>query len=270
MKKLIVFTDLDGSLLDHDTYDWQQALPAIKSLKKHAFPMIINSSKTSSEIKHIRDKMHNHAPFICENGAIVHLNEKLFETPLDKMHEVYFSKPYSYIQDVLTEIQKNHHFDMLGFNDIDVKSLMELTDLDEICATAAKQREATEPLIWNDTEASLQTFKTLLSKHNLSLTEGGRFYHVMSPVNKGDSIQYLYNKYQEMEPDTQWVSAGLGDSFNDVPMLENVDFPVLIKNPHSKKLDVSHINNLVKSELVGPAGWNTEVLNIINTITGTE
>ena len=268
MKKLIVFTDLDGSLLNHDTYDWTEALPAIDALKKVGFPMVINSSKTSTEIKRIREKMHNTDPFICENGAVVHLNEKMQETPLDSMAEVYFAKPYSIIIEVLKELKQTHQFKMIGFNDMNVRHLMELTELDEICASAAKQREATEPLVWSDTQESLALFKKLLQQKGLSLTKGGRFYHVMSPVSKGDSIQYLIKKYKSLEPDTQWLSAGLGDSFNDISMLEQVDYPILIKNPHAIKPNVNHIKNLVESQLPGPAGWNIEVLNIINTITG--
>ena len=268
MKKLIVFTDLDGSLLNHETYSWKQAIPAIQELNRHAYPMVINSSKTSSEIKRIREKMHNTDPFICENGSVVHLNKNMRETPLEKLSEIYFSKPYDFIIKIMKKLKKVYRFNMLGFHDMTIQDLMEYTDLDEICASAAIQREASEPLIWNDTEESLILFKTLLHKEGLTLTKGGRFYHIMSPVSKGESINYLIKKYQQIEPQTQWFTAGLGDSFNDISMLEQVDYPVLIKNPHGNKPDVSHLKNIQVSELPGPAGWNVEVLNIINTITG--
>ncbi|MFW2371795.1 MAG: HAD-IIB family hydrolase [Gammaproteobacteria bacterium] len=269
MKKLIVFTDLDGTLLHHDTYDWTPALPAINLLKQHGFPLVLNSSKTSSEIKQLRKKLANDAPYICENGAVVHFNEQMKGDVEDSMAVIYFAKPYAYIKQVLDDIKKNYHFDMFGFDDIDVKTLMDLTELDETSARAAKQREATEPLVWNDNAESLDNFVRLLNKQGLTLTKGGRFHHVISPVSKGESIKWLIEKYQEMEPETQWVTAGLGDSFNDISMLEQVDYPVLIKNPHGKKPNVAHIANLVESKLQGPAGWNVEVTDIIKTITGT-
>jgi len=270
LKKLIVFTDLDGTLLDHQTYCWEQALPAIEALKNNDYPMVINSSKTAAEIKHIRDKMHNHSPFICENGAVVHLNQNMQQTDTNSMVEVYFAQPYAYILNILNVIKQNYNFNMTGFNDMSVSELMELTDLDEQNAGAAKLREATEPLQWNDSDEALDIFKQRLHEKGLTLTKGGRFHHVMSPVSKGDSINYLMDKYRQLEPDTQWTSAGLGDSFNDISMLEQVDIPVLIKNPHGITPDISHIKNIIESELPGPAGWNVEVLNIINKIKGTQ
>lgn len=270
MKKLIVFTDLDGTLLNHDDYGWKQAAPAINVLKKYAFPLVLNSSKTNSEIKLLREEISNSDPYICENGAVVHLNKLLQEANKEKIDTFYFSRPYTYIREVLDEIKQNYYFDMFGFSDIDVNTLMNLTELNEISAIAAKQREATEPLVWNDNEESLKNFTKLLNQHGLTLTKGGRFHHVISPVSKGESIKWLIGKYQELEPDTEWVTAGLGDSFNDISMLEQVDYPVLIKNTHGKKPNVDHIANIVESKLQGPAGWNVEVLNIIKNLTGTE
>jgi len=270
LKKLIVFTDLDGTLLNHDTYSWDQAQQAIDALNKNAWPLIINSSKTSAEIISIREKMQNYSPFICENGAVVHFNQNMKQTGLDSMLEVYFAKPYAYILNVINTIKQSHNFDITGFNDMSINQLMELTELDERAAIAAKQREATEPLVWNDTDKALEQFRHLLHEQGLSLTKGGRFYHVMSPVSKGDSMNFIMEKYKTLEPDTQWLTAGLGDSFNDISMLERVDYPVLIKNPHGIKPDVQHIKNITESELPGPAGWNIEVQNIINKIKGTQ
>lgn len=34
----LVFTDLDGTLLDHDTYSWEAARPALDRLKRQQVP----------------------------------------------------------------------------------------------------------------------------------------------------------------------------------------------------------------------------------------
>ena len=265
MKKLIVFTDLDGTLLNHDTYDWRPALPAISRLRELGFPLILNSSKTSSEINQLRQVLDNHDPYICENGAVVHMGDHLKLTE-DHREVFHFAKPYEYVKQVLSDIRQNYYFDMFGFDDIDIQTLMDLTELDKESATAAKQREASEPLVWNDNEESLENFEKLLQKSGLTLTKGGRFYHVISPISKGDSINWLINQYQQLEPETEWFSVGLGDSFNDIPMLEQVNYPVLIINPHGKKPDVSHISDLIESRMPGPSGWNVEVLTLIDQI----
>lgn len=266
MKKLIVFTDLDGTLLDHETYDWKPAQTAIQTLKENGFPVIINSSKTSREIQILRQDMEIDAPYICENGSVVHLNDQIQQFDGSQSKALYFSMPYAEIIEILKEIKSTRRFNMTGFSELNIDTLMELTGLSESEAIAAKDREATEPLLWNDSEESLFEFEKILKLYELTITRGGRFYHVMSPVNKGDSINWVINKYQQLEPDTQWKSIGLGDSYNDIPMLEQVDYPVLIRNPQSTQPNVRHIYSLRQSKEAGPAGWNTEVLNIIKTM----
>ena len=50
MKRWLIFTDLDGTLLDED-YGWIAARPAIEALQMASFPIILNSSKTVSEME---------------------------------------------------------------------------------------------------------------------------------------------------------------------------------------------------------------------------
>ena len=47
---LIIFSDLDGTLLDHDDYRWQAADPALARLRAANIPLVLNSSKTVPEI----------------------------------------------------------------------------------------------------------------------------------------------------------------------------------------------------------------------------
>ncbi|MEO0354349.1 MAG: HAD hydrolase family protein, partial [Cyanobacteria bacterium P01_A01_bin.3] len=71
MKKLLVFTDLDATLVDHQTYSYEAALPAIARLKQLDYPIIFNSSKTIAEQQHLRAELDIQTPFIVENGAAV-------------------------------------------------------------------------------------------------------------------------------------------------------------------------------------------------------
>ncbi len=42
----LVFTDLDGTLLNHDDYSWEAARPALEELQRQSIPLILVSSKT--------------------------------------------------------------------------------------------------------------------------------------------------------------------------------------------------------------------------------
>ena len=59
MPRFVIFTDLDGTLLDHETYSWATAEPALKRLRKEGVPLIMVSSKTRLEIEVLRDQMGN-------------------------------------------------------------------------------------------------------------------------------------------------------------------------------------------------------------------
>ena len=49
MSMAVVYTDLDGTLLDHHTYAFDEALGAIKALKDRGIPIVPCTSKTRAE-----------------------------------------------------------------------------------------------------------------------------------------------------------------------------------------------------------------------------
>ena len=64
MKDLIIFTDLDGSLLDSESYTASPADTLFELLDSHGIPVIFNSSKTFPEM--IKIRRGNHQPFVVE------------------------------------------------------------------------------------------------------------------------------------------------------------------------------------------------------------
>ena len=86
----------------------------------------------------------------------------------------------------------------------------------------------------------------------------------MSNVNKGQTIKWLTEQFIKHEPGVEWLTVGLGDSYNDKQMLEVVDYPVFIYNPGTRQPDMSGISNLTTTKLPGPAGWNEAVLDLIH------
>ena len=76
--RLLVFSDLDDTLLDKQTYSWAPATGAIPALAERGIPLILSSSRTLSEISEVASSLGNVAPFIFENGAGVALPPGLF------------------------------------------------------------------------------------------------------------------------------------------------------------------------------------------------
>ena len=69
MRDIVVFTDLDGTLLDASTYSFEAARPALDALRQQDIPLVLVSSKTRAEIEPIRGRLKQVHPFITENGG---------------------------------------------------------------------------------------------------------------------------------------------------------------------------------------------------------
>jgi hypothetical protein len=69
-RPLVVFTDLDGTLLDHATYSFGPARPALDALAAAGVPVVLCTSKTRAGPS-TGDRPSRHAPFVVENGGAV-------------------------------------------------------------------------------------------------------------------------------------------------------------------------------------------------------
>lgn len=272
MKKLLVFTDLDGTLLDHHDYTWEVAMPALNELKKKSYPLIINSSKTRAEIIRIRENIGNQHPFICENGSVINIPNGYFSNTESTTNNhsgfipQYFGADFDKIIAILNKCRLDYNFKFTGFHDMTALEIGKLCGLNEEQSMNARQREASVPIVWHDAEKSLDHFKALMNDKGLVVIKGGRFYHVMGDVDKGETLAWLKEKYEAFEPATEWITIGLGDSNNDIRMLEVVDYPVLVTNNNIKQPDLTYLDNLITTEKEGPHGWSESMLNLIKSL----
>jgi len=67
--RFVIFTDLDGSLLDAETYSFQAARPALQKLKKKQVPIILCTSKTRAETEVIARKIGLNHPLLLRMGG---------------------------------------------------------------------------------------------------------------------------------------------------------------------------------------------------------
>ena len=71
-KKIFIFTDLDGSLLHRDTFDFDIIKDFIIECHKSRIVIVPNSSKTKKEIEVFLDELGLKLPFIVENGSAIY------------------------------------------------------------------------------------------------------------------------------------------------------------------------------------------------------
>ncbi len=271
MNRLIVFTDLDGTLLDHDDYSFEAARPALAELEALNIPVILTTSKTATEVLSLRRELDNHHPFIVENGGTIVIPKGYFHTATlphaanEDAEFIYYQLVTSYreIIKLLHALREEHGFKFTGFADMRPTELAKETGLSLDYAMLAKRRDSTEPIKWQDDDRSLQQFKAKLAEHNLNIIQGGRFMHVRANVDKADGVEILIDAYRQEFPDTDWTSIGLGDGGNDLAMLNLVDQAVVIKpKTGNSPLVVDSPNSLI-TDVPGPAGWNDAMLQLL-------
>ncbi len=268
---LVIFTDLDGTLLDHETYSEEPARPALERVRQLGVPLIFCSSKTRAEIEPLRRRLHNRHPFIVENGGAVFIPKGVFPFRPDDSREVdsylviELGERYEVLRRMLAELRRETELPLVGFGDMTADEVMRQTRLPRQEAVLAKRREYDEPF-YSLTPLSVEEERRLeqaVRRHGLSLTRGARFLHLMGDNDKGKAVRLVLNLY-ERNSGRRPKSAALGDSLNDLPMLEAVDVPILVQKPGGE-YDARVLEHLDprRAPGVGPAGWNAAVMALL-------
>lgn len=257
--QFVVFTDLDGTLLDHDTYSYSKAAKALSLIKKHKIPLIICTSKTRSEIDYYRKKLGNRHPFISENGGAIFIPKDYFsfQFKYDKKDKNYFivqmGTDYKKLINVLKNIQKQHPLKL--FYDMSLAELAKDTGLTLQQAKLAKQREfdeAFEIVYPKDTKKVLADIR----KAGFRYTVGGRYVHIMGANDKGEAVKLLSTLFKRQFGTIETV--GLGDSPNDFAMLDKVDKPYLVMKKDRRYTSQQYS----RAGGIGPIGWGNIILKL--------
>ena len=265
----IIFTDLDGTLLDHHTYEWSAVLPSLSLAKKTATPVIINTSKTMPEVVALQKELGISEPFIIENGSAMYIPKTwAYYSPknkseVDDYYEINFGVTREKIVHFLSEIRSRHHLKFESYSDWSIEDVMSITGLDKHSAAQSLQRKFSEPLIWKDTDKQFDLFSQSIEKADLKLLKGGRFYHVLGKTDKSVPIRFLMNN---VFPRSKSIS--LGDSPNDIDMLLATDIAICVKSPKSAYPISSQDSNnhTLFTQKLGPEGWQEAMYPILSNI----
>lgn len=273
MTRYLIFTDLDGSLLDGETYSFEQARPALEALRSEGVPIILVSGKTRAEIEPIRQCLNHHDPFIIENGAAIYIPVHLFDFPVERSrnrssyHVIELGTPYALLRDVLKQIEEAVGTPLQGFGDLSVDDIMAVTGLPREDALRAQLREFDEPFLLNGPPKLIEEVCRQIVTRGLCWTKGGRFFHLTGHNDKGRAAEMLLRCYrhqwQVLKELDRFETVGIGDSLNDLPLLLSVDHPILVQKPDGSYDPDINLPSLIRAPGIGPAGWNQAILGLL-------
>ncbi|WP_373235496.1 HAD-IIB family hydrolase [Cohaesibacter celericrescens] len=262
--RLIVFTDLDGSLLDHNSYSYDAAKPALDLLRNRDVPLILASSKTAAEIAPLRAELgFVHCPAIVENGAGLlpaHMSLNAFSGEVSE---------YQRIRAALKQLPSGLQGLFVGFGDWSDREIATQTGLDLKKVILASKRFYSEPGLWRGDDGQRQEFETWLEKKGIKARQGGRYYTLSFGATKADQMRNIID-------DLGWrdrpvLTIALGDAPNDIEMLEAADRAVIIKNPHGPTLpalsgEEAYPDHIIRTQKSGPQGWNEAIQKLFGQI----
>ena len=260
----VLFTDLDGSLLDHHSYDWAPAAPWLARLYQLGIPVIPVTSKTRSELLSLRKALGlEDLPFIAENGAVVGLPPGWCHSGLERqvgsdgLVIKTLGVDIGFIRQRLRvwreRLKDAPGVSFTAMSEMPLDELCNYTRLSDPEARLARMREGSEPLVWEGSEAGLERFRESLAGDDLQLVQGGRFWHVTGKSHKGNAVCWMIERFAALRGVTP-LTLALGDGPNDIAMLEAVDQAVVIQGCHGLQVAPSQ-TALYRTEMTGPKGW---------------
>ena len=291
-----MFTDIDGTLVDINTAEYgKETDKLIRLIKERNIPLILTSAKTRLEQNKIREDLGISDPFIVENGGAIVIPKGYFpdyalrdikyplretqETEIearDANHEIVveLGKPADYIRAKLSDIRKKYSINFRGVADISVEKLSNLALISREQAKRMAQRNYGETILQIQSE-DIARFIKYVQEDGMKVIHGGRFFDVTVGTDKGIAVGILKKLFKDKFHNNV-TFFGIGDSTNDIPMLNLMDIPILVQREDSSWVDDGEIkmknavdssrissNKLIKIEGIGPNGWENAIHKII-------
>jgi mannosyl-3-phosphoglycerate phosphatase len=262
---IIVFTDLDGSLLDSETYSWEPARPALELLERLGVPWVLVSSKTLREMEQLREDMAHRHPFVVENGGAAFIPAGYFGAPVagverrDGYEVLEWGTPYPDLVRALRAAAAATQCPVTGFHEMTGQALSATTGLPPARAALALQRAYDEAFSVPD-RTKVRGLLDAIEGLRLRWTHGGRFYHICGNNDKATAVTALTRLFAKQHGSV--TTIGLGDSLNDLPLLRVVDIPVFIRSRRPPSIHFRAIGaHYTRS--AGPKGWNEAVTALL-------
>lgn len=286
MHTIVVFSDIDGTLIDIFTRKYGKSKELVKKLKESSIPVILCSSKTWAEQDVIRKDLGVESePFIIENGGAVIIPRSYFSgggagggdgsTDDDLKHHygmrvvdgysvIELGRSSAEIRKVLQYVRRKTGIPFKGVSDLSIEELAKIVGMTPEEAERMSKRQYGETILEIDKTEKVK-FEQALSKEGLQVIHGGRYFDVTAGNDKGKAVRILIDLYRKKLGDGT-IFIGIGDSANDAPMLKLTDIAILVQKYDGSWAEVDNSNNIphvVKAKGIGPAGWENAFATII-------
>ena len=248
--KILIFTDLDGTLLDRDTFKFDIIRDYLKRLLSEGIHIIPNTSKTEKEILEFNNELGSSLPYIAENGAVIK-GLDLLDSYLP--NELILSKEKDYLTKIFEKsVPDNLQNKCKWLSLMDKKNQSFIFGLKDEKLKMALDRKYTIPFVFEGNKNEKKELYKIVKRKGLALQEGGRVINLTDKVNKAKALKVFVRFFKKKNQNVKTIAVG--DNYNDLDMLKTSDFPCLVFNDKFI-LDKIPINDLITTNKPSPEGW---------------
>jgi mannosyl-3-phosphoglycerate phosphatase family protein len=237
----LFITDLDGTFIDHDTYQPGPSVSAARKLSSRGVHLVFCSSKTVAEQLPIRNSLEIPVTMIVENGSAIYR----WDSPTSEI----LGCQVEQIRHVADEVRRETRVNLRLLGELDIEEVMQVTGLGPADAALAQQRQYSDSIVSPlDDPETVAKLAEAFDTHGLATTMGGRFLGIHGPnAGKGRAVIRLLAH-------NPVVSGAVGDGPNDAPMLAEVDYPYIIRGKGAVTPGLA-LPRLVRIDAFGPNGF---------------
>jgi mannosyl-3-phosphoglycerate phosphatase len=248
----VIFTDLDGTLLEPDGSACKEVQSALAELRELNVPVCPLTSKTAAELAAVREMLDLGTPAGFENGAgVLHTNGA---SELQKA-----AVPLPKLVSILERARRETGAPVRTILELADGELAALTGLEGAALRAARARQATLPLVvdpaWDE-----PLRRALAPVSNLRIVRGNRFLHLQGDHDKSTVLPRL----RDLVGDRAGLTVACGDSPNDAELLARADIAVIVPGVRGPNQElVRSFSHARVAPLPHGRGWATVVHQIV-------
>ena len=248
--KVLIFTDLDGSLLHRDTFKFDEIKDYLKQLISKGIFIIPNTSKTEKEILEFNNELGSSLPYISENGSAINGLDLLNS---NSPKELILSREKDSLIKIFRElVPVNLQNKCKWLSEMDKKKQSLIFGLEDDKLKMALDRKYTIPFLFEGNKSERNELSKIVKNKGLALQEGGRVINLTDKVNKAKALQVFVRFFKKNNKNVKTIAVG--DNYNDLDMLKTSEFPCLVFNDKFT-LDEIPIKNLITTNKPSPKGW---------------
>ena len=267
--RVLIVTDIDGLLSEHGTAGWEHDHSAIDFLAACGIPLVINSSRTRSEVERVQRRLRAVGPFITEHGSALFFPRGSLPAPPGPARPIVggsvieFGKCYHDVVDTLRVTCAELGIEVIGLAELSIEEVAGELGTTIAQAQLIKLREYTELFrIIGETEAVRSRLLRVLRRRGLRTCRVGRHHLVTAAIDRMESLRTLIDLWRGFWGDP--VIVGIGDSEDDEIWLRHLDAAVVVRHadrdvatPILGRLPTARV-----TQKTGLSGWNEAVFTV--------